>query len=91
MIVTWARRRAESHVRATRQGANRAHRVSGTGSSNPFPSCGESANHRFLSPRRAGCRPLQSALRLGVIEDRETAWSSNSAIGSLDREEEKSG
>ena len=26
-----------------------------------------------------------------VIEDRETAWSSNSAIGSLDREEEKSG
>ena len=26
-----------------------------------------------------------------VIEDRETAWSSNSAIGLLDREEEKSG
>jgi len=26
-----------------------------------------------------------------VIEDRETACSSNSAIGSLDREEEKSG
>ena len=26
-----------------------------------------------------------------VIEDRKAAWSSNSAIGSLDREEEKSG
>jgi hypothetical protein len=26
-----------------------------------------------------------------VIDDRETAWSSNSAIGSLDRKEEKSG
>src|SRR6516162_4170478 len=29
------------------------------------PSSGESANHRFLSRGRAGCRPLQSALRLG--------------------------
>ena len=28
---------------------------------------------------------------VAVIEDRKAAWSSNSAIGSLDREEEKSG
>ena len=36
-----------------------------TGSLETLPTCGESANHRFLSRGRAGCRPLQSALRLG--------------------------
>jgi len=45
--------------------ASREFRFSETGSLETASSCGESANHRFLSRGRAGCRPLQSALRLG--------------------------
>jgi len=39
----------------------------GTESSNPSPSCGESANHRFLSRGRARCRPLQSARQAPLV------------------------
>jgi len=46
----------------------------GTGSSNPSPSSGESANHRFLS---GGARSPQRARRAGAApRDPETVWKS---------------
>src|ERR1700732_3082762 len=59
------------HAPATRQGANRAHRVSGAGSSNPFPSSGESIANPTFSTRTnpvsgfaVDCRLCRSARRI---------------------------
>jgi hypothetical protein len=47
----WCPNYAIAHVRATRR-VRPAHRVTGTGSSNPFPSSGESANCQSLFGNR---------------------------------------